>query len=51
MNRHVWACVYTSESNMWVIGVQDNQIHGVKMGYGEIQPNPLAKLKEKNYEF
>lgn len=21
------------------------------MGYGEIQPNPLAKLKEKNYDF
>lgn len=51
VNKHVWACIYTSESNMWIIGIQDNQIHAVKMGYGEIQPNPLAKLKEKIYEF
>ena len=51
VNNHVWSCVYNSDSNLWVIGVQDNQIHGVKMGYGEIQPNPLAKLKEKAYDF
>jgi len=36
INEHVWSCVYESESNLWIVGIQDDLIHGLKMGYGEI---------------
>lgn len=38
------------EKNLWMVGIDDNKVYGVKLGYDETEPNPLADHIPKQYD-
>lgn len=48
VGRNSWSPVL--EKRIWIVGIDDNLIHGVKLGYGEKDPNPLADLNPSTFE-
>lgn len=47
IGRESWSPVL--ESSLWVVGIDSNQVYGVKLGYDETEPNPLANHMPKTY--
>ena len=49
LSENVWSPVFESKNPTWVIGISSQKLFSVKLGYGELEPNPLARLQPREY--
>jgi hypothetical protein len=50
MGEYDFTPVLQSKAPFWVVGITDNSVSGVRLAYGESEPNPLAQHRPKKIE-
>jgi len=50
MSISVWTPVFESKSPIWIVGIFENSLYGIRLGYGEEEPNPLANHTPKKHD-
>lgn len=49
VNGGFWCPIFTSNSNIWVTWITDEDIYGIQLPYGESEPSPLASQDPKRF--